>query len=100
MRRSEAVPTATVPTRTGRRRATTHAELEQVGIRLFTERGFDETSVDDIAAAAGIGRRTLFRYFRSKSDLVWGDFDSELDRMRDCFAGIPPAVPLMAAVRE
>jgi mycofactocin system transcriptional regulator len=100
MRRSEAVPTATAPTRTGRRPSTTHAELERVGIGLFTARGFDETSVDDIAAAAGIGRRTFFRYFRSKSDLVWGDFDAELDRMRGCFAGIPPAVPLMAAVRE
>jgi mycofactocin system transcriptional regulator len=84
----------------GRRPATTHAELEEVGIRLFTERGYDETSVDDIAVAAGIGRRTFFRYFASKADLVWGDFDAGLARMRARFAEIPAGVSMMSAVRQ
>jgi hypothetical protein len=48
------------------------------------------TSIDDIAAAAGIGRRTFFRYFPSKADLVWGDFEAELVRMRACLARLDP----------
>jgi TetR/AcrR family transcriptional regulator, regulator of mycofactocin system len=94
-------PTAAgVPARKGRPPLTSRAELEQIGIRLFTERGFDETSVDDIAAEAGIGRRTFFHYFPSKADLVWGDFEAELDRMRACLARLDPALPMMEAVRQ
>lgn len=43
--------------------------------RLFTAHGFQETTVDDIAREAGIGRRTFFRYFRSKEDVVLWKFD-------------------------
>jgi mycofactocin system transcriptional regulator len=88
------------PARKGRPPSTSHATLEEVGIGLFIERGFDETSVEDIAAAAGIGRRTFFRYFPSKADLVWGDFDGELDRMRACLAQLDPHLPMMEAVRQ
>src|SRR5690606_19454049 len=57
------------------------------------ERAFDEVTVDDIAAAAGIGRRTFFRYFPSKNDLAWGDFDALLDSMRAQLAAVPPDAP-------
>lgn len=83
----------------GRRRVTSREELEQAAFTLFTARGFDETTVDDIAAAAGIGRRTFFRYFPSKNDVPWGAFDRELDRMRAMLKDIAPEVPLMEAVR-
>ena len=99
-RRVDGVADVVAPARKGRPPSTSHADLEEVGIRLFTDRGFDETSVDDIAAAAGIGRRTFFRYFPSKADLVWGDFDGELLRMRDCLARLDPGLPMMEAVRR
>jgi mycofactocin system transcriptional regulator len=88
------------PPRKGRPPATSHAMLEDVGIRLFVEQGFDETSIDDIAAAAGISRRTFFHYFPSKADLVWGDFEGELLRMRADVARLDPRLPMMDAVRR
>jgi mycofactocin system transcriptional regulator len=83
----------------GRRRATSRAELEQAAFTLFAEQGFDATTVDEIAAAAGIGRRTFFRYFPSKNDIPWGAFEDELERMRVRLKACPPEVPLMDAVR-
>jgi TetR/AcrR family transcriptional regulator, regulator of mycofactocin system len=86
--------------RVGRRRLTSRGELEHVAFELFDAGGFDRTTVDDIAAAAGISRRTFFRYFPSKNDVVWGDFDSMLDRMRRRLAACPPDRPLMDEVRQ
>jgi mycofactocin system transcriptional regulator len=83
----------------GRRRATSRAELEHAAFALFAAHGFDATTVDDIAAAAGIGRRTFFRYFPSKNDIPWGAFEDELDRMRVRLKACPPEVPLMDAIR-
>jgi mycofactocin system transcriptional regulator len=83
----------------GRRRVTSRAELEQTAFALFTARGFDATTVDEIAAAAGIGRRTFFRYFPSKNDIPWGAFEDELERMRVRLKACPPEVPLMDATR-
>ena len=69
-------------------------------MRLFIERGFDETTVDDIAEAAGIGRRTFFRYFASKNDIPWGDFDVMLERMRRFLSEVPAEVSLVEALRQ
>lgn len=86
--------------RGGRKRSTSRAELEHLAFELFTTRGFDETTIDDIAAAAGIGRRTFFRYFPSKNDIAWGEFDERLQDMRQRFDACPPEVPMMDAIRE
>ena len=86
--------------RPGRPPVTTRAELEQVALELFTERGFDATTVEDIAAAAEIGRRTFFRYFASKNDAVWGDFDRGLAELRQRLAAADPQQPLLEAIRE
>jgi mycofactocin system transcriptional regulator len=83
----------------GRRRATSRTELEQAAFALFAAQGFDATTVDEIAAAAGIGRRTFFRYFPSKNDIPWGAFEDELERMRVRLKACPPEVPLADAIR-
>jgi mycofactocin system transcriptional regulator len=83
----------------GRPRVTSRAALEGLAFELFARQGFDETTVDDIAAAAGIGRRTFFRYFGSKNDLVWGDFEGQLQRLRELLGEVGPQVPLMEALR-
>jgi TetR/AcrR family transcriptional regulator, regulator of mycofactocin system len=83
----------------GRRRVTSQAELEQAAFGLFAAQGFEATTVDEIAAAAGIGRRTFFRYFPSKNDIPWGAFEAELERMRVRLKACPAQVPLMEAIR-
>lgn len=64
------------------------------------ERGFGGVTVDDIAAAAGIGRRTFFRYFPSKNDLMWGEFDELLDAFRRDLDQSPPGAPIVQAVHS
>ena len=66
---------------------------------LFERQGFEGTTVGDIARAAGIGRRTFFRYFASKNDVPWGGFEERLERMRARLAGCPPQTPLAEAIR-
>jgi TetR/AcrR family transcriptional regulator, regulator of mycofactocin system len=85
--------------RVGRRRSTTWDHISNVAIDLFAARGFDEVSVDDVAEAAGIARRTLFRYYPSKNALPWGDFDAHLDHMRDLLNELEPDVPIGEALR-
>lgn len=53
-----------------RKRRETAYRIKDAGIRLFIEKGYDATTLDDIAAAAGISRRTFFYYYRSKDDIL------------------------------
>jgi mycofactocin system transcriptional regulator len=94
-----ATPARESPRRAGRRPVTSRSEIEHIALDLFTHRGFETTTVEDIAAAAGIGRRTVFRYYASKNDIPWGAFDDQLERMRATFARLPPDLPVMTGVR-
>jgi mycofactocin system transcriptional regulator len=85
---------------TGRPPSTTHAEIEAAALELFERRGFEQTSIEDIAASVGVGRRTIFRYFPSKNDIVWGDFDWVNRRLRDHLEESGEEVPLMEALRR
>ena len=91
---------ARVRERKGRPPATTREVLEEVALELFVSNGFAETTVDEIADAAGISRRTLFRYYPSKNDLVWGDFDGLLRDLDTWLSGVPDEVPLMTALTD
>lgn len=84
----------------GRPPTSSRAEIEAVALRLFSERGFEDTTVDDIAAEAGIGRRTFFRYFRSKNDVIWGEFDTGLERLRETLRATPADAEWWLALRR
>lgn len=90
----------TAAARVGRRPSTTRDEITAVAMSLFTQHGFDEVSVDDIANAAGIARRTVFRYYSSKNAIVWGDFDSHLDTMRELLHNTPETLRTGIALRQ
>ncbi|MFJ3304436.1 TetR/AcrR family transcriptional regulator [Streptomyces sp. NPDC086549] len=53
-----------------RKKIRMYQEVSEVAVRLFLEKGFDAVSVAEVAAAAGISKPTLFRYFPAKEDLV------------------------------
>jgi mycofactocin system transcriptional regulator len=86
--------------RPGRPPVTTAAELERVALDLFARRGFAATTVDEIAAAAGISRRTFFRYYDSKKDVVWGDFDQGLREMAVVLRAAGDDISLRDALRS
>jgi TetR/AcrR family transcriptional regulator, regulator of mycofactocin system len=85
---------------TGRPPSTTHRQVEAAALELFSSRGFEATTVDDVAAAVGVTRRTIFRYFGSKNDIVWGEFDGVIARLREAFAVADPEAPVMEALRQ
>lgn len=91
-------PPARTPTLRGRPGATSHGAIEQAAFRLFAERGFDGTTLEDIAQEVGVGRRTLFRYFDSKNDIPWGQFDQTLEGFRRIFADLPDDLSTHEAV--
>lgn len=66
---------------------------------LFLERGFDNTTVDQIAEAAGISRRSFFRYFVTKEDVVLGDLAALGERVRTALQGRPAEESAWAALR-
>ncbi|MER5636582.1 TetR family transcriptional regulator [Kitasatospora sp. NPDC002227] len=61
-------------------------DLAAAAMELFATQGYEETTVDQIAAAAGVARRTFFRYFRSKEEAIFPDHDDTLVRVADLLA--------------
>ncbi|MCW2596277.1 MAG: putative transcriptional regulator [Jatrophihabitans sp.] len=86
--------------RRGRPPATSPRELELIALHLFAENGFDETTVERIAAEAGVSSRTFFRYFESKAAVLWHDFDREVDALRAAFGEVDDDLPMMDAIRQ
>ncbi|KQZ86129.1 transcriptional regulator [Microbacterium sp. Root166] len=62
------------------------AMVVAAALELFAERGFDQTSVEQIAQAAGVSRSTFFRQFGGKDDVVFADHELLLDRLREFLA--------------
>src|SRR6516225_4725487 len=85
-----------------RKKARTRASLREHALRLFREQGYQNTTVEQIAAAAEVSPSTFFRYFPTKEDLVLQD---DMDtRMLEAFerqpTGLSPVAAIRGAIRE
>jgi AcrR family transcriptional regulator len=74
-------------------------QIADVALVMFDEQGFDETTVDQIAAAVGISARSFFRYFPSKEDVVLGDPMLYGEPVRNRLAHALQSMPAWEALR-
>jgi len=83
-----------------RKKRETRDALTRAALELFVERGYDETTLAEIADAAGVSTRTIFAYFPSKEDILF----STMEAMRDALAGAlavrPAGMDALTALRE
>ncbi|MFF5296563.1 TetR family transcriptional regulator [Paractinoplanes globisporus] len=70
--------------------------LAAAAFELFAEKGYESTTIDEIASAAGVARRTFFRHYRSKEDVIFPDHDSVLERVRWYLGSSSAADPVFA----
>ncbi|MCU1691565.1 MAG: hypothetical protein JWM64_656 [Frankiales bacterium] len=82
-----------------RRRRVIRREIEECGLELLAERGFDDVSIEDIAVAAGISPRTFFRYFATKDELVMAMPLRAAEAMCEAVAARPAGEGLLDAWR-
>jgi AcrR family transcriptional regulator len=75
------------------------SQLVDAALRLFTVRGFEGTTVDDIVQEVEVSRRTFFRYFDSKEDVVLAFTDRAGEEISAGLAARPPGEPPLTAVR-
>ena len=85
--------------RRGRPPSTSRRELRLIALRLFAEHGFDSTTIEQVAAEAGVSERTFFRYFTTKASVLWSEFETEVETIRATLGSVPDDVPMMDAIR-
>lgn len=83
-----------------RKRRETRQRIAEVGLRLFLAKGYDGTTLDEIAAAAGISRRGFFSYFKSKDDVMVFWMESGSASLIADLLKTSPDVPPLDAVRD
>jgi AcrR family transcriptional regulator len=80
------------------RKALTRQRLQETAVRLFTERGFDNVTVEEVARAAGVSHMTFFRYFPTKESVVVHDPYDPL--MGEAVSREDPGLPALERVRR
>src|ERR1700710_823158 len=72
--------------------------LRQAALELYVERGFEQTTVADIAQRAGLTARTFFRYFTDKREVLFAGPESLLEQMVNALENAPESASPMSAV--
>ncbi|WP_031073928.1 TetR family transcriptional regulator [Streptomyces sp. NRRL S-118] len=83
-------PESAAGSRAAAQRLKMRRELAAAAMELFATKGYEATTVDEIAAAAGVARRTFFRHFRSKEEAIFPDHDDTLVRAEAVLNAAPP----------
>lgn len=84
-----------------RKKTQTKNAIQQQALRLFRERGFAETTMEQVAEAAAVAPSTVFRYFPTKESLaVLDEYHSMADRFTDVFAAQPADLSMLDAMRR
>lgn len=83
-------PESAAGSRAAAQRLKMRRELAAAAMELFSTKGYEATTVDEIAAAAGVARRTFFRHFRSKEEAIFPDHDDTLIRAEAVLNAAPP----------
>lgn len=82
-----------------RKKEQTRRNLREAALRLFTEKGFGNVTVDDITAEVDVSHRTFYRYFSSKEEIILGTRSVMLDRWVTAIERRPSSEPLLVAVQ-
>ncbi|MET0284056.1 MAG: TetR family transcriptional regulator [Polyangiales bacterium] len=91
---------ATIPSLLEAKQESVRSAISEHALRLFSERGYEGTTVDDIARAAGIGRRTFFRYFDSKDAVVLWRYDLIGRRVVELLRARPAREPALTSMER
>ena len=83
-----------------RKKRRTRTALASAALRLFAERGYEETTIADIAAAADVSPRTFFSYFPSKEDVVFAEIDDRLEEVAEQLAQRVPGESPLETIRR
>ena len=78
----------------------TREKVQRAALELFADRGYGATTVDDIAARAGVSARTVFRHFRDKEEVLFGADDELGAVLRDAARSAPPDLSPLAVVHH
>jgi TetR/AcrR family transcriptional regulator, regulator of mycofactocin system len=81
-----------------RKKSATRQAIEDAAWALFAERGYEATSINDIAARADVAPRTFFRYFPTKEAVLYGDLDEALERFAVTFRARPTDEPVLESL--
>jgi AcrR family transcriptional regulator len=83
-----------------RKKQQTRERIARVALELFAERGYEETTLADIADAADVSPRTIFAYYESKEDILFCEEGAFIDRLRQMLDERPPGTTTVDAIRE
>lgn len=88
------------PTLREQRKARTSASIASAAVELFAARGYAAVTVSEVAAAAGVGERTLYRYFADKEDLLFADDEQMRAALHSAIEQQPGGQPPLSVLRE
>ena len=83
-----------------RKKRQTREALTRAALELFAERGYDETTLADVADAAGVSTRTIFAYFPCKEDILFCTLQVTRDALAQALADRSPGTDALAALRS